>query len=829
MSDRMMASSAAVITGCGAVSPLGCGVPTFWQGLLAGRSGLAPIRSFDTCGWNNAVAGEVKDFIPEQYLTPDETRRLDRVSQYAVTATREALQGSALDLDTVDRSRVGVILATTLGGMLIGEAYQQARHAGRRFPARELLQVPYYAVSARVARWLNVRGPVVSPSIACASGTHAIGMALDLIRQGHADVCIVGGAEALCPFVVHGFNCLRATTADTVRPFDARRDGLLLGEGAAVLVVEDAKHAERRGAAVSVEVAGAGLAGDAAHITAPAPDGSGAARAMSSALRDAGVSPTAVDFVSAHGTGTRHNDAMEVAAIRTVFGESASRIPVNSIKGAIGHTLGAAGSFEAIMAVQVLREGVIPPTVHCDDVDPACSLDVVREQPRRREVRAVLSTSSAFAGNNAAVVLRRPPARTDQRRGSAVRATGGSGGEDVVVTGIGLVSPRGSCLTDLTERFAAGVRAPEGEDFLAIPESAMPLDVIPAEKRLRIDRMDRLCQLLLVASYLAIEHAGLVLRNTDRERVGLSFGTGLGCLLTNAAYNWKIVEGGPAAASPRLFAYTVSSAAAGEVSIALGIKGPNVTAHMGLAAGLGAVGYGADLIQTGKADVVLAAGADVVGPALVDGLRDLGLLKAASDGTTPFRDAAPGIFPAEGAVVVVLEGAAHARARGAPRLARLEGYSAGFEPTLARHQRAPKGIAATLRRALERSGRSVADTGLVFTSAHGTPLDEIERSAVAAVFGSGTDPILFAPKACSGEAFGASGALALALAVGTFGAPVAFGEHVGLGLDGRARSADEVRHRAGATPAIMINAVCYTGNVVTLVIARDGEPARGDG
>jgi 3-oxoacyl-[acyl-carrier-protein] synthase II len=397
----------ALLTGCGALSPLGRGVSEFWEGLLAGHSGLEPIRSFDTHAHTHAVAGEVKDFVPQRALAADEARRLDRISQYALVAAREALSDAALDLDSVDRSRVGVILATSLGGMLIGEEYQRRRHAGAPFDARQLLHFPYYAVANRLARELSVRGPVVSPSIACASGTQAVGLALEFIRRGQGDVFVVGGVETVCEFVVSGFNCLRATTANTVRPFDARRDGLLLGEGAAILVVEAAEHARMRGARASVEVAGTGLSGDAVHMTAPARDGAGAARAMRAALADAGVAPRAVDFISAHGTGTVYNDAMEVAGICSVFGDDAPRIPVNSIKGSIGHTLGAAGSFEAIMCTRIITEGIIPPTANCEQIDPNCPLDIVRGELRRRPVEIALSTSSAFAGNNAAIVLRR--------------------------------------------------------------------------------------------------------------------------------------------------------------------------------------------------------------------------------------------------------------------------------------------------------------------------------------------------------------------------------------------------------------------------------------
>jgi 3-oxoacyl-[acyl-carrier-protein] synthase II len=353
------------------------------------------------------MAGEVRGFDAERELGPDVAARLDRPTQFALAATQEALREARLDIAAIDASRAGVIVGTTLGAMHIGEEYRRARHTGQAFDARRLLQLPYYDVANRLARRLGVRGPVLSPSIACASGTQSIGLALELIRSGQGDVFVVGGAEALCDFVVTGFNSLRATSRETVRPFDTRRDGLALGEGAAILVVESMEHARARGAEVGAEICGTGLSGDAVHMTAPARDGAGAARAMRAALADAGVAAPRVDFVSAHGTGTVYNDAMEIAAIANVFGEHAARVPVNSIKGAIGHTLGAAGSFEAIMCARVLREGLIPPTANCEQLDASCPLDLVRGAPRRCDVRIALSTSSAFAGNNAAVVLRR--------------------------------------------------------------------------------------------------------------------------------------------------------------------------------------------------------------------------------------------------------------------------------------------------------------------------------------------------------------------------------------------------------------------------------------
>jgi len=396
----------AFLTGSGAVSPFGGGVAAFWRGLLSGTSAIAPIRGFDTGSMPHALAGEVPAGAVDPWLSAAERRR-PRVDQHALAAAREALGAARLDLAHCDATRVAVVMATTLGAMDLGEQYLRAALASPQRSARahRLLGWPYAETAGALARALGVRGPVVSPSIACASGTQAIGQARELIQLGHADVVLAGGAEALCEFVVAGFNCLRATTATAVRPFDARRDGLALGEGAAVVVVEAETHARRRGADLVIELAGAGLSSDAVHMTAPARDGAGAVRAMRAALCDAGSAPAAVDFVSAHGTGTVYNDAMEMAALAAVFEPAAP--PVNGIKGAIGHTLGAAGSFEAVLCARALQDGIVPPTAGCEELDAACRLDVVRGTPRVLPVRTVLSTSSAFAGNNAALVLRR--------------------------------------------------------------------------------------------------------------------------------------------------------------------------------------------------------------------------------------------------------------------------------------------------------------------------------------------------------------------------------------------------------------------------------------
>ncbi len=366
----------------------------------------------------------------------------------------------------------------------------------------------------------------------------------------------------------------------------------------------------------------------------------------------------------------------------------------------------------------------------------------------------------------------------------------------VWITGVGVVSPLGNSVRELTERFHAGETAivplsePAGRFGASVGD--IPLELVPSSARTRLGRLDRFCRLLLSAAFSAVDAAQLRISPDAAHRVGLSVGTGLGCLLTNAEYNQKLVEHGAAAASPRLFAYTVSSAAAGEVSIALGIKGPNVTAHQGFAAGLGAVGYGFDLIRMGKADVVLAGGVDALGPALTLGLEDMGLLKT-TPAAVPFQDEVPGLYPSEGAAVLVLEDSEYARQRGAQPLAVIRGYACGFEPTLTRRERQATALRETMDRALARSDVPAGAIDLVFSSAHATALDTLEQAAITAVLGR---PRVFAPKQAWGECFAAHGVLSAALAVGTM------------------RSANSPR-------LALIHALCYSGPTVALVIARE--------
>ena len=405
-----------VITGLGAVTPIGNTVATYWAGLLSGANGVAPITLFDASKHACRFAAEVKDFDPSGVLDPKETKRWDRFCQFGVVAAKEALAQSGLDITDANRQRIGVIIGSGVGGLLTMETQAhvlEGKGPGRVSPFTVPMMIPNMATGlAAIA--LGAQGPSSAVATACAAGSNAIGDAFRLLQQGHADAMVCGGAEsAITPLGVAGFASAKALSfrnddpATASRPFDAERDGFVIGEGAGILVLETLEHAQARGAAILGEVVGYGMTCDAHHITSPIPGGLGGARAMSLALADAGLKADDIDYVNAHGTSTPANDSNETAAIKTALGERAMAIPVSSTKSMTGHLLGGSGGIEAVAAVLALQNGVVPPTINHQNPDPACDLDVVPNQARDQIISTALSNSFGFGGHNVCLAFRR--------------------------------------------------------------------------------------------------------------------------------------------------------------------------------------------------------------------------------------------------------------------------------------------------------------------------------------------------------------------------------------------------------------------------------------
>lgn len=405
-----------VVTGMGAITPIGLSIDEFWQGCIEGRSGIDRVSHFDPEGYGSRIAGEVKDFNPEDYMERVDARRMDRFVQFAVAASDMAIKDAGFDKDKEDPTRMGVIIGSGIGG--IGTFEEQHKRLLNRGPSRvSPFFVPMMIIDMApglVAIRQNFKGPNFGTVSACASGAHAIGVGVGNIRRGAADVMLVGGAEAaVTPMTLAGFSSMKALStrnddpAHASRPFDKDRDGFVLSEGAGMIVVESLEHAQARGARIYAEVVGYGATADAHHMTAPAPDGEGAARAMTLALADAGMSPEAITFINAHGTSTPHNDRLETIAIKMVFGDRAYKTPVNSTKSMIGHLLGAAGAVEFVGCVLSIRDGKIHSTINHENPDPDCDLDYVAGPVRDADVEAVLSNSFGFGGHNASLVIKR--------------------------------------------------------------------------------------------------------------------------------------------------------------------------------------------------------------------------------------------------------------------------------------------------------------------------------------------------------------------------------------------------------------------------------------
>jgi len=405
-----------VITGMGALTPLGNSVAEFWQGCLEGRSGIDYLTLFDTSAYPTRVAGEVKNFDPEAYIDRRDARRMARFSQLAAAATREAIDQAHLDLDQEDRTRVGVVLGNGIGAFAnIEEAMHTIQNKGgmRIDPFFFPKMLPNMA-AAQLSLLFGLKGYSNTVTTACAAGTQAMGEAFDIVRHGRADMAITGGTEAaLCELGLAGFAVMRAMSTQNdppqkaSRPFDARRDGFVAAEGAAIFVLEDLQHALDRGALILAELAGYGACNDAYHIVAPCADGEGAARAMHWALEDAGTAPEEVDYINAHGTSTPRNDLAETIAVKKVFGELAYRIPISATKSMVGHAFGGAGAIEALACVKSIETGWIHPTINLDYPDPECDLDYVPKVGRQAEVRVVLKNSFGFGGQNACLVFKR--------------------------------------------------------------------------------------------------------------------------------------------------------------------------------------------------------------------------------------------------------------------------------------------------------------------------------------------------------------------------------------------------------------------------------------
>ncbi|MDA8100556.1 MAG: beta-ketoacyl-ACP synthase II [Nitrospiraceae bacterium] len=405
-----------VITGVGMITPVGSDTESTWTGLVAGKSGIGPITHFDDKEIPTQIAGEVKNFDPAAYIEQKEIKKMDRFIHLGIAASQMAMDSAKLTITPETAEHVGVMVGAGIGGLpAIERAYRSYMEKGfRRITPFFIPMSIINELSGHISMRYGAKGPNSCAVTACATGTHSIGDSFKIIQRGDADAMIAGGAEScICPLGVGGFNAMKALSTRNSeperasRPFDLNRDGFVMGEGSGIVVLEELEFAKKRGATILAEVVGYGMSGDAYHITSPAPGGEGAARCMAMAIKDAGIAPAEVGYINAHGTSTKYGDELETMAIKTVFGDHASKVPVSSTKSMTGHLLGAAGGVEAVITVLSLLRGILPPTINLETPDPECDLDFVPNKARNQQVDVALSNSFGFGGTNATLVFRR--------------------------------------------------------------------------------------------------------------------------------------------------------------------------------------------------------------------------------------------------------------------------------------------------------------------------------------------------------------------------------------------------------------------------------------
>ncbi|ACI20203.1 MULTISPECIES: beta-ketoacyl-ACP synthase II [Thermodesulfovibrio] len=411
-----MSKRRVVVTGLGMISPLGLDVQSSWQAIIQGKSGVGYITHFDAKDYPVRIAAEVKGFDPTKYIELKEVKKMDRFIHFAIAATEMAIADSELEITPENSERIGIVIGSGMGGLPAIEYYHQIllEKGWKRVSPFFIPMVIINLAAGQISIRYGIKGPNLAVTTACATGNHSIGEAFRMIQYGDADVMIAGGAEAvITPMAVAGFAIMRALSTrneepeKASRPFDADRDGFVMGEGSGILILEELEHALKRGAKIYAELVGYGMTSDAYHITAPAPEGEGGARCMKMALNDAGISPEEIDYINAHGTATKQGDELETQAIKTIFGEHAYKLCVSSTKSMTGHLLGAAGGVEAIFTILSIYEDIVPPTINLDNPDPECDLDYVPYNAKKKEIKYAMTNSFGFGGTNASLIFKK--------------------------------------------------------------------------------------------------------------------------------------------------------------------------------------------------------------------------------------------------------------------------------------------------------------------------------------------------------------------------------------------------------------------------------------
>ncbi len=753
--SRAQSGARVVVAGVGAVTAQGPTAAALWEGIMQARVVIGPVGGLRLTGHTVTIGAQV----PDAAVDPRRWGRAptgDRLVDMAVQAGAEALAEAGPGAAEIAPSRWAVVMASCRPGV------HPDWVPGDVDSVRLSLALMPQGIVERVSAAFGAQGPVLAIDTACAGGANAVGYAADLIRLGHADAALAGGAELLSDLTFAGFGSVQALSCRAATPYSRHRSGLSLGEGSAMLVLVRAELCDRLGVRPVVEVLGYGLSADGYHPTAPHPQGDGAARAINAALEASGVDPRAVAYVNGHGTGTEKNDVAETKAIRRALGPAADRVAVSSTKSMIGHLLGAAGATEVVVTAMAVRDQAAPPTAGLLEADPECDLDYVPLRARPLAIDVAISNSFGFGGANACVVVGRP--------GSGVPRSPRQP-DPVVITGIA---------AETSEPGAGGNLAPDWSAFLT-----------PKQCR----RLDRLSIFAVVGAGRALSDAGLVIDEQNGKRVGIMFASALGPHESQCLMQRSVVDGGPAAANPAEFPNIVRSAAPGCVATHLGTRGPLSAVVAGHAAGGFAIGYAADIVRQGDADAMVVTAADSLSPTALRAYREIGLV-AGIDGDLVLAEALAGL---------VLEPLSRARVRGAEPYGEVLGYGmaadarpdGGIDP-------AGRGIERAMSAALSQARLEPHHVTAVWSAAAGHRLaDAAEASAIDRLFDG--VPVC-SPKLAIGEVLGAGALVLCADALAHLGSTPAGGGS------------------SPARPIALVNSSSVGGSHVSIALAGPSDP-----
>lgn len=751
------------ITGIGAVTAAGTGREATWKALLAGETAIGEVSAWDCSRYPVRLAGQARQFDPADMLGSRRARRLDRCHQLLLAAALEAVADAGLDEDPPRPERVAIVIGTSLAGTHTAQRYARARAVGGRARGRDLLSYPAHVCLDVLTRELGFTGPRTVFSTACTASAVALAYATELLATGQADLALTGGVDPLTEFSFAGFSAMKNVSPAPCAPFSTP-PGLTVGEGAALLVLEPGDRAARRGARVYAGLAGYGLTADAYHPTSPDPSARAQVAAAQAALDMAGIGPRDLGYVSAHGTGTAGNDEVESRAITMLLGDRAAEVPVSSLKGALGHTLGAAGAVEAAMTALALHRGVLPPTANFRERRPRCDLDYVPRSARDRRVPYALSLNFAFGGNNAALVLAAPDRpRAPRRVPSPPRP------RRVVITGMGIISPVGCGAGELTDTLAgdrSGIGPVSRFDTsgLGAATAGVVEDFRPGRfTRAAMRRVDRIGQLTVCAADLALRDSGWQRGDNGRPpgdpaRAGMVVGTMLGPAASCERFFAPVAAGRVQAANPAIFPNSVVNAGPGLAATALRLRACNLALTSGQASGLNALCVAADLIRAGAADLVLAGGADELEPCHLRGWAAVRQIApyvgvtgapavcagaAGGERSAPFELGRSGMVLGEGAVLLALESRDSALARGARIYGEVLGHHANADiPVTRGWDPSGRGLARCMKGALAAAGLTADRIGVVGAAAMSHPLhDLVESRAVCDVFAGARVPV----------------------------------------------------------------------------------------